>query len=257
MPEGDTIHAAAAQVRAALGSGPIRSVGGSRLSRQGLRLIEAPVEAVWSHGKHLVIESNGWAVRTHLGMHGRWTTHQPAQPPRASGTLRALVVTDFGAAACWSAPDVVMDRAQAVHSWLTTNLGPDLIRSGPDDGMVARAVANPQRPIAEVLLDQRVAAGIGNVYKSELCFRAGIHPHTPVGALEHQQVADLFADAAALLRRNSHRRDRLTTEVDRPGRRHWVYRRPGRGCRRCNSPIQRDATGERVTFWCPRCQPLG
>lgn len=254
MPEGDTIHAAAARVRATLGQGPIRAIEGSRIARQAARLVGGSIDAVWSHGKHLVVQSADWAIRTHLGMHGRWTTHAPARQPRIGGSLRVMIGTDAGVAACWSAPDVVVDRTPKMEEWLAANLGPDLIRSDPDADVVARATADPSRTIAEVLLDQRIAAGIGNVYKSELCFRAGIHPFTPVGSLDSSQVADIFTDAATLLRLNSHRSDRVTTSVDRPGQRQWVYGRPGRGCRRCNAPIQRGDHGNRVTFWCPNCQ---
>jgi len=254
MPEGDTIHAAAARVRAALGPGPIRQVDGSRVAARAHRLVGGPVEAVWSHGKHLIIESSDWAIRTHLGMHGRWTTNAEGTSPRPNGALRVLIATDHGTAACWSAPDVALDRAPAIHAWLRTNLGPDLITTDPDPTVTADAMAEPGRPVADVLLDQRVSAGIGNVYKSELCFRAGINPFRPIGELTADQVASIFEDAALLLRRNSHRMERLTTDLDRPGMRQWVYGRPGRGCRRCNAPISRDATGERVTFWCPQCQ---
>ncbi len=255
MPEGDTIHAAAARIRAVLGPGPIVAAEGSRLIARRNRLIDAPITRVWSHGKHTIIEAGDWAIRAHLRMHGRWTTHEPGWRPKPSGSLRAMVASEHGAAACWAAPDVAVDKTMSIHNWLDTNVGPDLIRSDVDDAMVASALSDPARPIAEVLLDQRIAAGIGNVFKSELCFRARINPETPVGELDEPAVRAIFDDAAHLLRLNSHRRDRLTTKVDRPGRRQAVYGRVGRGCPACNTPIERRTLGERVTFWCPRCQP--
>jgi endonuclease-8 len=112
-----------------------------------------------------------------------------------------------------------------------------------------------ERPVGEALLDQRNLAGIGNVYKSEVLFLRRISPWTPVG-----EVADLTAVtelARSLLDSNKDRTRRTTTRSTRPGEETWVYGRRGRACRRCGTAIRAQGQQDRVTYWCPRCQPSG
>jgi formamidopyrimidine-DNA glycosylase len=133
------------------------------------------------------------------------------------------------------------------------HLGPDLLGEDWDPARAAaNLVARPQRPIAEALLDQRVLAGIGNVYCNELCFVSGHLPTAPVSA-----VADprrLVSRARDMLWLNRFRWNRCTTGDTRNGRQLWVYGRAGQPCRRCGTPIEFDDSGDRVTYWCPSCQ---
>ncbi|MBB4854097.1 formamidopyrimidine-DNA glycosylase [Mycobacteroides chelonae] len=132
-------------------------------------------------------------------------------------------------------------------------LGPDLL--GPDwDPAVAvqRLIVRSEDPLSAVLLDQRVMAGIGNVYCNELCFLVGVLPSTPV-----KDVADperLVVRAHTLLQANKNDHRRTTTGDRRPGRELWVYGRHGKACRRCGTPIAREQSSPRVTYWCPSCQ---
>jgi endonuclease VIII len=132
------------------------------------------------------------------------------------------------------------------------HLGPDLL--GPDwDPQTAAAnlTADPDRPVAAALLDQRVMAGVGNVYCNELCFVFGLLPTSAV------KVADpvrLVSRAHDMLMANRSRFHRTTTGDRRHGNELWVYGRSGKPCRRCGTLIESDADGERVSYWCPRCQ---
>jgi endonuclease-8 len=145
----------------------------------------------------------------------------------------------------------VLDREHDEDA--VTHLGPDLL--GPDwDPKIAAAnlVADPDRPLADALLDQRVLAGVGNVYCNELCFLTGHLPTAPVS-----DVADprrLVSRAREMLWLNRFRWNRATTGDTRRGRELWVYGRRGQECRRCGTLIQSDNSGDRITYWCPSCQ---
>jgi endonuclease-8 len=138
------------------------------------------------------------------------------------------------------------------------HLGPDLL--GPDwdlDEAVRRLRTQPARAVGEALLDQRNLAGIGNLYKVEVCFLQGVSPWAPVGSVA--DLPRLVSRAKLLLERNKHEPHQLTTGDSRRGHQHWVYRRDGQPCRRCGTAIRKDDQGEptfeRATYWCPRCQP--
>jgi len=195
-------------------------------------------------------------LHSHLRMEGRWDV-QPAgsQWRRPAHEARLVLRTETHEAIGFS---VLIDLVPTVQEYLLVgHLGPNLL--GPDwdpDEAVRRLCRRPDVPIGEALLDQRCLAGIGNVYRAELCFIMGIDPHTPVA-----QVPDLprmTARAHALLVANRDRSDRITTGDRRPGRRLWVYRRRG-PCLRCGTPIQVGELGpdgqDRTVWWCPSCQP--
>ncbi len=116
----------------------------------------------------------------------------------------------------------------------------------------ANLVSDPERPLAEALLDQRVMAGVGNVYANELCFVTGYLPTTPVGSVK--DPLRMVQRARDMLWLNRSRVNRTTTGDTRAGRDLWVYGRVGRPCRRCGTLIQSDTSGDRVSYWCPVCQ---
>lgn len=208
------------------------------------------VDEVVSRGKHLFIRVGRASIHSHLKMEGSWRVGE--RPVRVdhrarivleAGTVRAVGV-DLGVLE-------ILDRDRDGEA--VAHLGPDLLG---EDWDAARAAANlmadPQRPIAEALLDQRVLAGIGNVYSNELCFVSGHLPTAPVGA-----IADplrLVSRAREMLWLNRFRWNRCTTGDTRSGRQLWVYGRAGQRCRRCATPINVDDTKERVAYWCPSCQ---
>jgi endonuclease-8 len=162
---------------------------------------------------------------------------------------------------------------RAEESAIVGHLGPDLL--GPDwslDEAVQRLLARPDVPIGEALLDQRNLAGIGNMYKAEVCFLQGVHPGRPVG--EIADLPRLVERSRQLLVANKDRADQSTTGDLRRGRSTWVYVRGGQPCRRCGTRIEQatlpsaaeqqrladrqtpDQVRTRVSFWCPTCQPL-
>ena len=137
---------------------------------------------------------------------------------------------------------------------MTGYLGPDLLGPDWDAGEAARRLReDPDRTAGEALLDQRNLAGIGNVYKSEILFLRGIRPWRPVGKIK--DVDALVSLAHRMLDANKDRVERVTTGVPRRGQQVWVYGRKGQPCRRCGTPIRQAELGERVTYWCPSCQP--
>lgn len=254
MPEGDTIFHAAATLR--------ENLVGRTLTRCDVRvpryatvdLTGQVVDEVLSRGKHLFIRV-GWAsIHSHLKMDGSWrVSNRPvrvdyrARIVLEAGDVRAVGV-DLGVLE-------ILDRDQDMEA--VAHLGPDLL--GEDwDPQVAAAnlVADPDRPISEALLDQRVMAGVGNVFANELCFVSGRLPTAPVSA-----IADplrLVSRAREMLWANRLRANRCTTGVAKPGRRMWVYGRGGEPCRRCGTRIAYqpppDGSTERVRYWCPSCQ---
>ena len=256
MPEGDTVHGIAGGIRERIAGQTLGRVGGSSqaVRRHAHRLIGARVEAVEAVGKHLLIDfEGGWTLHVHLGMTGRWSFGPPTGR-RGDGPCRVALETASWAVRCYNAPSVELDRSPRIWR-VVSGLGPDLTVPGPDLGEAVRRarVGGPRHTISRILLDQSVAAGIGNVYRNEVLFETGIHPATPVGSVSDEQLLTTFGRAARQLRLNSGRR-RSTTGARRPGTRLYVYEREGRSCRRCGARIRRDRLEGRTTFWCPSCQ---
>ena len=148
-------------------------------------------------------------------------------------------------------------------------LGPDLLKQDFDfTGVIAAMQEHADEQIAEVLLNQRVMAGIGNVYKSETCFICGVNPFRPVLTLDPNQLEQLVFTARKFLTLNvaedadgeisTYAGLRRTTHTSDQSARLWVYGRRGEPCRRCGTPIEmrKQGTGARTTFWCPACQPI-
>ncbi len=145
----------------------------------------------------------------------------------------------------------ILERAN--DGEVVDHLGPDLLGEDWDPEIAAaNLTADPDRQLAEALLDQRIMAGIGNVYCNELCFLSGHLATAAVSAIANPQR--LVARARDMLWANRFRQNRCTTGDMRAGRQLWVYGRVGQSCRRCGTPIERDDSGERVLYWCPACQ---
>jgi endonuclease-8 len=252
MPEGDTIHRVVDRLRPALaGQRLVRLEVRRRVPRQpapGTRL-----EAVTARGKHVLIAfDGGLTLRTHLGMHGSWQLHAAGEPWRRPAHLaREVVEVDGWEAVCFSAPTVALERVSGA-----AHVGPDLCEPDVDlTACVARMDGcAPDTEIGDVLSDQRVAGGIGNVYKSEICFACGIHPRTRLRDVDTATRYDLMRTANQLLVSNLGRGPRTTT-AGPPGS-VAVYQRQGERCRRCGARIEMARTGphRRVTYWCPDCQ---
>ena len=266
MPEGDTIHRSAAQLSVALTGKRVvklelrRDPRGRRPPEPGTTVVG--VEAV---GKHLLVRfDDGQVLHTHMQMTGVWHVYRKGERWRRPGhTARVVLEVDDGTVAvCFAAP-VVEFRRDTGERGVTTSaarslarLGPDLCEMDPDlDDVLARlARLDPTTEIGVALLDQRVAAGIGNVYKSEVCWAERISPFTPLTSLDSETRRRLFATAHRLLRANLGSARRVTFRGGLA-----VYGRAGRVCPRCRTQVLRRVQGadERLTFWCPTCQPDG
>ncbi len=254
MPEGDTVFRAAAKLREAL--------AGKTLTRCDVRvpkfatvdLTGQVVNEVLSRGKHLFIRVGGDAgasIHSHLKMDGAWLLGGQSSRGPAHKIRSILETADSRAAGIDLGVLEILDRQHDMDA--VAHLGPDLLGSDWEPG-VARAnlVADPDRPLAETLLDQRVMAGVGNVFANELCFVTGYLPTTPVARVK--DPLRMVQRARDMLWLNKSRLNRVTTGDSRRGRQVWVYGRAGEPCRRCRTPIESDRSGDRITFWCPNCQ---
>jgi endonuclease-8 len=248
MPEGDTIWRTAAALRQRVGGRVAAGASPAAFERLRGRTLEA-VEPV---GKHLLMRfSGGWTLHSHLRMSGSWHLYRPGERWRRPEHL-ARVVLDFGEwqAVCFSAPvlELVRDEASRVG-----HLGPDILADDfPLAGVVARARAAGPQQLAELLLDQRVCCGIGNVYKCETLWQLRLSPWRSSAELDDRQLGELFAAA------REHMRANLGTWARRfSGRPGAVHGRGGRPCPRCGSPVRVRRQGEhaRYTYWCAVCQP--
>lgn len=254
MPEGDTLHNIALRLRPALLGRALVAVSLPRLRGMDRLKPGDVVERVASRGKYLEIEvERGLVLRSHLRMTGSWELYRRGERWRKPRHLaRAVLETDAGVAVCFAAPVVEIGRR---GDGALDHLGPDLCVVPVDLDEIVRRVeswADPRAPIGDVLLDQRLAAGIGNVYKCEALFACGIDPATPLAAVSAATVRRLYDTAATQLQSNLGR-DRRITFRDGVA----VYGRHRQGCRVCGTAIRSTQAGVhgRRTWWCPRCQP--
>ncbi|HEX2658680.1 MAG TPA: DNA-formamidopyrimidine glycosylase family protein [Polyangia bacterium] len=267
MPEGDTIHKHGAELRARLQGQKVTAVFARGLEYR--RLAGASVEKVEVHGKHLFIDVGPARLHVHLGMYGRMFI-QDARTVTTGKAARAslAVVGERAAALWWRAPTVEVLRAAFAHAHpALQTLGPDVL--APDfqpAAAVSRARERPATTLGELLLDQRVAAGIGNVYKSEILFLERLDPFAPVSSVDDATLDRVYALARELMSRNLGPWRRTTTaDLTRGGfgprgsARVHVYRRAGHPCRVCGAAILAAAQGQppRKTYYCPRCQARG
>ncbi len=237
MPEGDTIFQTAAALRPLLVGREVLAAQARTPGPAIQRVVGSRVTSVEPIGKHM------WKM--------------PAWKARVVLEVPEHVVV------CFNAPvaELMEDRAVELHPALVS-LGPDLATAGFDaDEAFRRLRGRPDVEIAEALLDQRIMAGVGNVFKSEVLFIEGVHPWTRVSALDDDVLQRLVATAHRLLLMNvapgmgAHR---VTTRGDPSARGSlWVYGRAGRACTRCRTPIRSRRQGalNRPTYWCPTCQP--
>ncbi|MFB3738641.1 MAG: Fpg/Nei family DNA glycosylase [Candidatus Velamenicoccus archaeovorus] len=260
MPEGDTITRTARTLdRALAGRRVVRFELPRAASPPGWPAPRTHVLGVEARGKHLLIRfEDGTVLHSHMGMTGSWHVYRPGERWRMPATaVRALVEVEGAVGVCFRAPVVeLLDDAGIRRHRQLAALGPDLCAAVPDlDGAVERLarLVPPSTQIGVALLDQRVAAGIGNVYKSEVLFACRVDPFATVADLGTDARRALFATASRMLRANLDGRTPRRTVPEGLA----VYRRTGRACRRCGTAVRSRAQGEaaRTTYWCPTCQP--
>lgn len=259
MPEGDSIYRTATALRAALLGKPLLSFEAPR----HVGLLPSPnavVERVDSHGKHLEIGFDDAVIlHTHMRMTGSWHLYRTGEQWRkATSQARVMLRVAGWQAICFNAPVVEIYRAREAtrHPGLGS-LGPDLCRAGVD---IVECVTRIERycagdlTVAEVLLDQRIACGVGNVFKSEVLWACQLHPLSPIESLSIDQRFRLLETVASMLQANLDRVDRVTAPEVPGGT--AVYGRTGKPCFRCGSTIEVRKHGQqaRVTYFCPGCQ---
>lgn len=271
MPEGDTIFRAARTLHRALATRVVTRFESvfPALTRVD---VDAPIRGrtvtgVSARGKHLLIAFSGDLIlHTHMRMNGSWHIYRPGERWRApKHDMRIQIATDAYVAVGFSVPvaEFLTGEALARHPRIST-LGPDLAAADFDREEVRRRVAaHPADPLHDVLLDQRVMAGIGNVLKSEVLFVARLDPFMHAGALTAEQFDRLIDVSLRLMTINIVESavmtpvfGRRTTGSMDPGATLFVYGRTGRPCRRCGTRIEMAKSGVdvRLTYWCPVCQ---
>jgi len=275
MPEGDTIYRSARTLKAALAG---RSVTSFRTVLAHLARVDDDtplagrvVDDVVSRGKHILMYFSGDLIlRTHMRMHGSWHLYRPGERWRApGGDMRIVIGTDAFEAVAFRVP-VAEFRTEATlaRDDEVQGLGPDLLDPGADLAEAVRRLrALGDVPLAEALLNQRAVAGIGNVFKSEVCFEARLAPQASIASLDDATLDRVLAIARRQLRanviegdaarRSAWRGGRRTTGRASPSEGLWVYGRAGAPCRTCGARIAIDkhGTDARLTYYCPQCQP--
>jgi len=272
MPEGDTIFRAARTLH--------RLLAGKTVTRfesvfPALNRIDedAPIagrtiESVFARGKHLLIAFSGDLVlRTHMRMNGSWHVYPTgARWKRPARDMRVLVSTSDVVAVGFNVPVAEFMKARDVtrHEALRS-LGPDPLGERFDRSEALRRIRERDHdPIEDALINQRVVSGIGNVFKSEILFLAGVNPFRRSASLDDPTLERILEVAVDQLKANvmtpaqtlTPSFGRRTTRSLDPREKLWVYGRGGRPCRRCGAPIQSRAAGPdaRLTYWCPQCQ---
>jgi endonuclease-8 len=272
MPEGDTIYRAARALNLAFAGRTVTRFESvfPQLTRVDVDhpIKGRTIDRVTSRGKHLLIWFSGDLVlRTHMRMNGSWHIYRAGERwQRPKHDMRIVIGTDAYEAVAFTVPIAEFTTAAGLDRDLG-HIGPDPL-SGDFDAREALRLLQQRgdEQVADALLDQRVLAGVGNVYKSEALFAAGVHPFARVGDLPDAKLERIVAAVTKFMRANvvdgtsaaivTYTGLRRTTGRADPSARLWVYGRAGRPCRRCGAPIQRRKHGPdaRSTYWCENCQ---
>jgi len=253
MPEGDTVFRTAALLREAL-VGKTLTGCDVRVPRYAtVDLSGHLVDEVLSRGKHLFIRVGPASIHSHLKMDGSWRISPRGVPAHKIRIL--LRAPDVTAAGIDLGVLEILDRDHDQDA--VAHLGPDLLGEDWDPHVAAaNLVADPDRGLAAALLDQRILAGVGNVYANELCFIFGRRPLSTVATLS--DPLRVAIRAREMLWANRLRRDRTTTGNSRSGQQLRVYGRAGQPCRRCGTRVARaepvGGSQDRISYWCPHCQ---
>jgi endonuclease VIII len=274
MPEGDTIFRAARTLHRALaGKSVVRFE--SMLPALDRVHDQSPVtgrtiERVYASGKHLLMQfSGGLVLRTHMRMNGSWHIYRTGERwQRSRRDMRVVIATgDFEAVGFRIPVAEFLDARKVESHEELRRLGPDVLSDtfSPDEA-IRRLRERADTPVADAVLNQRVLAGLGNVYKSEILFMCGVNPFAPIRTLDAASLTSIVQTARRVLKANvsdgmapmtTYTGLRRTTGRDAPKERLWVYGRGRLPCRRCGTPIQvrKQGADARLTYWCPTCQP--
>ncbi len=214
------------------------------------------VHRVWPYGKNLFMQFGDEILHTHLKMEGTWAVHPKGQRWRKPGHTARVVLDLAGEQTI----EVVGHSLGLVRVFNEKDYGDQIAHLGPDvlaplfDATTARRniEAAPGRSIGEALLDQSNLAGVGNEYRAEICFLLGVHPAARVDTVDVDRALEI---TRRLMWANRNSPIRVTTGVRRAGESSYVFGRNNRACRRCGTRIVKAELGDRIIWWCPRCQP--
>lgn len=277
MPEGDTIFRAARSLHNVLSGHVVTKfeTAYAHLDRVNVDtpIVGQTVEKCEARGKHILMHfSGGQILRTHMRMNGSWHLYRHGERWwRGPQAMRVRIDTADWVAVAFDVPVAEFVTARQLETTdPVAKLGPDLLGAAFDrDEAIRRIVASGHRAIAMTLLDQRIVAGIGNVYKSEVLFLSCVHPETPSSAVPVAKLEEMMTIGRGLLRDNvvegslqsiqTYRNLRQINPASNHDDNVWVYGRRNKPCRKCGTPIEMKKMGleARSTYWCPNCQPIG
>jgi endonuclease-8 len=279
MPEGDTIYRAARALQRAIGGELVTGfeTGLAKLARvnDDAPLVGRMVEKVESRGKWCLIFFSGDLILvTHMLMSGSWHLYRPGERwQMGRARMRVVIRTADWEAVGFNIPVAEFHTARSLErSSQVPKLGPDILSDKfTVEGGVARLAEygrkNPEAEIAVVLLNQRVLAGLGNVYKSEVAFAAGVNPFRVMSTITPREMETMVETSQRYMKANvvdgagdgivTYAGNRRTTHSSNREERLWVYGRQGQECRRCGTAVMMRKQGvqARSTYWCPECQP--
>jgi endonuclease VIII len=245
MPEGDSLHSIARRLQVLVGERiEAESPNPRGLATGVARAVDGRVlERVDAVGKNLLLRFDGnVVVRSHLRMTGRWRVRQRGGPPQRGAPWLVLRTREWEATQ-WNGPVLAIGAAPV------RGLGPDLLAPDTDtSAIVARLQrADQLRLVGEALVDQRLVAGIGNMWLAEMLWHARVSPWSRLGEVPDETLAGALHWA----------REAMAESVAGRRRTRAVYRRAGRGCPRCGNVIRSGGLGDanRTAYWCPGCQP--
>lgn len=269
MPEGHVIHHQARRIRRAFRGHALHVDSPQGRFAQGAELVDGRVlTKAEAHGKHLFLgfEGNLW-IHVHLGLFGKWQFREGPPVPIVGEVRLRLIGNDHvaelrGATTC-EVLDAKGKRAKVLE------IGPDPIRRDADPERAWLKVHRSVRTIGELLMDQSIFAGVGNIYRAEVLFRHGVSPYLPGRDVTREQFDAMWADLVILMRQGatSARIDTVRSEhsprsmkrrsrKDRHGGEVYVYRRAGDPCLVCTTPVATTEMQSRNLFWCPACQSM-
>jgi DNA-formamidopyrimidine glycosylase len=263
VPEGHTIHRLAREHLVRFGGHRLIVTSPQGRFADGATLLDGRVlESTDAYGKHLFLGFTGelW-LHVHLGLYGTWT-FGATPPPPARGALRVRLEAD-GSYADLRGPTACEVWTPAEKELLPSRLGPDPLRSRPDPERAWQRLSRSRSALGQLVMDQTVVAGVGNVYRAEVLFRAGLSPHRPGRGVSRPEFDRVWANLVRLMRAGLRAGRIVTTRPEHRSRRtgrarredaHYVYRRAGLPCRVCATPVATAVMAARNLFWCPSCQ---
>lgn len=275
MPEGDSLLQLSEKMQFIVGREVTHT--SVRVPRFATHTFDGLVcERVWPYGKHLFMQFGDEILHTHLKMEGMWAAHLVGDRWRKPGHTARIVLhlsnqpRDIELVGHWLG--FVDIYPASLYNDKIAHLGPDILDPGWEfvggrGEAIRRILARPERSIGAALLDQRNVAGIGNEYRVEACFIAGLHPARTVADVGIDGVEKVLDIARKTMWANRKSPIRVTTGVRRAGETTYVFGRNGKNCRRCRTSLGKDVLGgvdaggdagelERIIWFCPRCQPL-